>query len=358
MTDRIVVSGIGIIGPQAFGREAILAAYPGPLPAASDHRVAELALEEYLPGGRAFRRVSGATKFALAAMALAVRDAGFSVESVGGEGAGLVAAITHGGVPYSVRFHREMLLEGRLAASPLHFSESVPNAPAGNGAIAFHVRGPVHTLIGEESVGAQAIDLAAGLLCTGRVTRCLVVGTEEVSEVVAQAYARIDRARRGGAAGNGIPPFGEAAAALVLELEDAAVQRGIAPHAVIAGWEIGRCPTDAMGEGVAGLVREVCSAAGCHPAATDHVLVPTGRYRQDVVRGCLAARGSAAGPPVWVDLAPAVGNAAGASNLLQAAASAALIGAGKAGGPGLAVSTGITGTLSVMVLSRRGRVRT
>jgi hypothetical protein len=58
-----------------------------------------------------------------------------------------------------------------------------------------------------------------------------------------------------------------------------------------------------------------------------------------------------------VDLAPAIGNPVGASLLFQVAASAWLIAAGKAAGPGLVVSTGISGTLSAVVLSRMGRVR-
>jgi 3-oxoacyl-(acyl-carrier-protein) synthase len=355
--ERIVVSGLGIIGPSGFGAEAVLRTFPAPLPVACGYQVGEFALDDYLSGGRAFRRVSGSTKFALAAMGLAVTDAGFTVETFGGENTGMIVTITHGGAPYSVQFHRQMLLEGRLAASPLHFSESVPNAAAGNGAIAFRVRGPVHTLIGEEPVGAQAIDLAASLLRAGLIARCLVVGTEEWSEVVARAYAQMDRARARGHAVDAAPPFGEAAAALVLELERTAAERGARPHAVLTGWSLGRCVTGDMEGAVVGVVREAFGPTGHHPAAADHILPPTGRHWQAAMRGCAAACGEAASSPAWVDLASAVGNPAGASNLLQVATSAALIGARKVAGPGLAVSTGITGTLSAIVLSRVDGVR-
>jgi hypothetical protein len=64
------------------------------------------------------------------------------------------------------------------------------------------------------------------------------------------------------------------------------------------------------------------------------------------------ARGEVAGSPTWFDLAPVVGNPAGASNLLQVATSASLISAGKVAGPGLVLSTGIRGTLSAVVLSK------
>jgi hypothetical protein len=70
---------------------------------------------------------------------------------------------------------------------------------------------------------------------------------------------------------------------------------------------------------------------------------------------CVTARGQTADTPIWVDLTPAVGNPAGAANLLQLATSASLIAAGTLRGPGLVVSTGITGTLSAVVLSQADR---
>jgi 3-oxoacyl-[acyl-carrier-protein] synthase II len=358
VTDRIVVSGIGMIGPGSFGRTAVIQAFPAVPRAAGTGRVSEFALEEYLEGGRAFRRVSGATKFALAALGLAAGDAGFSVQTFGGSEAAIVVGITHGGAPYSVEFHRELMLDGPLAASPLYFSESVPNAPAGNAAIAFRVRGPVHTLIGDEPVGTEAIDLAAGLLRSGLVKRCLVAGTEEWSEVVTHAYAQIDHARRPGRASNDVPPLSEGAAALVLELESAVTERGGTAQAALAGWGIERCPEDRVMDRMAAVARAACAQAGCSVSAADHVVLPTGRCRRAAMRACIAARGEAAPPPVWVDVAQAIGNPAGASNLLQLAVSAALIAAGKVDGPGLILTTGTTGTLSAAVVSGAGRAAT
>jgi len=351
VTDAIVVTGIGMIGPGAFRRAELVARFPDLPGAAEPPRVPEFSLEEYLEGGRAFRRVSGATKFALAAMSLAVGEAGFSPRTFGGPDAGIVVGLTHGGAPYSVRFHRELLLEGRLAASPLHFSESVPNAPAGNAAIAFQARGPVHTLIGEEPVGAQSVDLAAGLLRSGRIARCLVAATEEWSEVVTRAYAQIDRARRQGPAA-GPPPLSEGAAALVLELASAAARRGAAARAVLAGWSLGRCRGGGMEEAMASAVRDAFGSAGRAAVEADHILPPSGRFRPEAIRAWVAVRGAAVAPAAWLDLGRAAGNPVGASNLLQLAASAALMAAGRVNGPGLVLSAGVTGTLSAVVLCR------
>ncbi len=348
---RVAVSGIGIVSPAGLGREAFLRALATGGRAAGGFRVPEFSLEEYLEGSHSFRRVAGATKFALAAMSLAIRDAGFAAGAFGGEQAGIVAAITHGAVTYSVEFLRVLLLEGALAASPLHFSESIPNAPAGNGAIAFQVRGPVHTLMGEEPVGAQAIDLAAALLRAGLADRLLVVGTEEWNEVVAHAYGQIDSAARRMLDPGEPPPLSEGAAAMVLELEEAAARRGGRPHAMLRGWSLGRCGAGEMEGAAAGAVREAFRASGCGVAEADHVLPSTGRQRRAATRGFLAARGGEARAVTWVDLVPVVGNPAGASNLLQVASSAALMSAGRASGPGLVLSTGAVGTLSAVVLS-------
>lgn len=355
--NRLAISGIGIVCPRAFGREAFVRALPGSATAESACRVPDFALEEYLESARLFRRVAGATKFALAAMALAVSDAGFSAETFGGERVGLIVAIVHGAVPYSVQFHRTLVLEGPLTASPLLFAESVPNAPAGNGAIAFQIRGPVHTLIGEEPVGTQAIDLAASLLHGGLVERCLVVGTEEWNEVVTHAYGQIDRARRRRQDPEEAPPLSEGAAALVFELEGAVARRGATPHAMISGWSLGRCLADRMEDATAEIVREAFRPTAHDLPEADHVLPPTGRYRGAARRGFVMARGEVAGSPTWFDLAPVVGNPAGASNLLQVAASASLISAGKVAGPGLVLSTGIRGTLSAVVLSKADLAR-
>jgi 3-oxoacyl-[acyl-carrier-protein] synthase II len=345
---------MGIVCPGAIGREAFLRAVSAERNGETPCRLPDFALEEYLGGARSFRRVAGVTKSALAAMALAVTDAGFSTGGFGGERAGLIVGVTHCAINYAADFHRTLVSEGPLAASPLCFSESVPNAPAGNGAIAFQIRGPVHTLIGEEPVGTQAIELAAGLLQAGYIDRCLVVGAEEWSEVVAYAYGQIDRAARRQEDPEEAPPLSDGAAALVLETESAAARRGHVPHAMIAGWSLGRCLGGQKAEVTGQVVRQAFRPTAHRPAESDHVVLPTGRYRRAARQGAAMARGQDAASPSWIDLVPLLGNPAGASNLLEVATSAVLISAGKRRGPGLVLSTGIEGTIAAVVLSEAG----
>jgi hypothetical protein len=104
----------------------------------------------------------------------------------------------------------------------------------------------------------------------------------------------------------------------------------------------------------ADVVRDAFRASGRSLGEADHVFPSTGQHRREATQGFLEARGEGAGPVAWVDLAPVVGNPAGASNLLQVAASAALTSAGRVSGPGLVLSTGAARTLAAVVLSGAG----
>ncbi|HTU03377.1 MAG TPA: hypothetical protein VMG58_16225, partial [Candidatus Sulfotelmatobacter sp.] len=217
------------------------------------------------------------------------------------------------------------------------------NAPAGNGAIAFGVRGPVHTLVGEEPVGTQALALAAELLHSRAADRCLVVGTEERNAVIAAAYAQVDRAARRAST---VPPFTSGAAALVLERRATAEARGARALARLVGWGLARAsdPTDEAA--VAKAFEEACQASGAAAGRADHVVLPTARHRSAAQRALREL------PAAQVyDLAPRLGNPAGAANLLQAAASVALLAAGRHAGPGLVLAAGVEATVAAIVLT-------
>lgn len=348
----VAVSGIGVVCPGTIGRRALegdlgdAGVFEGP------KRVGDLDLEGLLRNARLFRRGAQATRSALAAASLALDDAGIGGAGFGGERAGLVVGVTHGAMDYSTRFHGGLLGEGPAGASPLFFAESVLNAPAGNAAIAFGIRGPVHTLIGEETVGTQAIDLAAFLLASEIVERCLVIGTEEWSDVVRAAYGRAGRINREAADGGPEPPS-ETAAALVLELPEAAARRGAVPRAVISGWALRRGGAGRMESGFGDAVLEGFARCGV-PCAADHVVLPTGPHRGAARRGVAHALGPDARVFREVDLRPLAGHPVGASNILQVAASATLLSAGRARGPGLVVAAGLERTVSAAILMAPG----
>jgi len=349
------ITGIGIVSPAGIGMDDFACAIGVPPRPAAGFRVPAFGLEEYVGNPSSFRRVADATKFTLAAISMALSDAGLDRDRRRSGREGLLVGVTHGAIDFSTRFHQGLLLEGPQGASPLHFTESVLNAPAGNAAIAFGFRGPVHTLIGEETVGGSAVRMALSLLRSGELDRCIVAGAEEWVVIVANAYDGIDRARGMGKRGSPPPaPLGEGAAALVLETASVDSRRRAASKGTIRGVVSRRLQPPGMSAAVEEAVWAVIGLAACRTEEIAHVILPTGRYRRVVEQGTVRAMGEKAGVIRWIDIAPHVGNPFGAAGLMQVAASAARH-AENTGKCGLVLTCGIEGSFCALVTGSEGR---
>jgi 3-oxoacyl-(acyl-carrier-protein) synthase len=106
------------------------------------------------------------------------------------EGTALIFAICSGGVIYTRRLYHEIVTQGANAASPVLFPETVYNAAASHMAALLGLDAECYTLVGDSSVGLSALHFAAELLLIRpELDRCLVVGTEEVDWLLADAFA-------------------------------------------------------------------------------------------------------------------------------------------------------------------------
>jgi len=351
LSPRSVITGIGCVSPARIGGKDAAMALSKDRPGDPGFRVPEFSLEDSLENARPFRRVANATKFALAAVAMALRDAGLTAGREDRSRTGVVVGVTHGAIDFSSRFHGGLLQDGPEAASPMFFAESVLNAPAGNVAMAFGIRGPVHTLIGEETVGAQALETALALLRSDVVDRCVVVGTEERSPLVDNAYEQMDRVASSATPGEAAPPPpGEGAAAIVVERAGEAIRRGATLRVPVLSVRCCRGFRGGMEDSAARVAGEQLSSAGVGDGETAHIVLPTGRNREAVARGALLALGRGGDRVFRLDIAPVVGNPFGAAVLLQASVSAALLSSGDPSGAGLVLSSGIGRTFSVILL--------
>ena len=136
------------------------------------------------------RRSGTISLLAAAAGSDAFADAGLKLDSGAGEGMAVVFAICSGGINYTRRFYDEIVTQGANCASPLLFPETVHNAAASHMAALLGVNAQSYTLVGDSSVGLGAIHFAIELLTMQpRLDRCLVVGTEEVDWLLADAFA-------------------------------------------------------------------------------------------------------------------------------------------------------------------------
>jgi 3-oxoacyl-[acyl-carrier-protein] synthase II len=120
----------------------------------------------------------------------AIADAGLKPGSGLNARMAVVFAICSGGVNYTRRFYHEIVTQGANSASPLLFPETVYNAAASHLAALLDVNGESYTLVGDSSVGLAAVHFALELLTTQpSLDHCLVVGTEEADWLVADAFA-------------------------------------------------------------------------------------------------------------------------------------------------------------------------
>jgi 3-oxoacyl-(acyl-carrier-protein) synthase len=120
----------------------------------------------------------------------AFSDAGLKPDAGSNGRIAVVFAICSGGINYTRRFYDEIVTQGANCASPLLFPETVYNAAASHLAALLGVNNHSYTCAGDSSVGLGAIHFAIQLLkMHPELDRCLVVGTEEADWLLADAFA-------------------------------------------------------------------------------------------------------------------------------------------------------------------------
>lgn len=216
--EKLVLSAIGVVTPIGIGKDSFWNGISDGHSGISDTngyllnsgyragRITGFDPEKYTNDKR-FRRAAGISKYALAAVRLLMDDAGEVV--VDGTDTALISGITHGALNYTQEFHRALLQDGVDAISPILFSDSVLNAPAGNLSICFSIKGPVHTLVGGPEITVKSIALAYSMVLDRLAGKTIVVSAEELNEISYSCYSRL-----------GSGPLSEGAGAILIEKEN------------------------------------------------------------------------------------------------------------------------------------------
>ncbi|RYJ30489.1 3-oxoacyl-[acyl-carrier-protein] synthase KASII [Streptomyces sp. L-9-10] len=197
-------------------------------------------------GGRSVWRMARFVKLALIAARQAVADAGLDPASWDGGRVGVVLGVGVGGVSVLVDNALKLQADGPQAVSPVLVPMMIPNAAAGEVAIALKARGPSLAPATACASGATAIAVGRDLLASGQCDVVVAGGSEAVlTPLVVTAFARMGAlSTRTGDPGGASRPFasdrdgfviGEGAAMVVLEREADARARGRAPRALLAG---------------------------------------------------------------------------------------------------------------------------
>ncbi len=211
----LAVAGMGWVTPLGNGRdevwEKLAAGETAPVealaPSHDDHRAARYRQRPqwYIPvpdrqtAGVArmqrIRRSSAITHLALTAGLAALEDAGMGLSPDGfppetAARTAVIFAVCSGGVQYTRRLYEKIVDEGPAGASPLLFPETVYNAPASHLAAALGLDGVSYTIVGDGSVGLSALAFAEELLaCHPELEQCVVVGSEESDWILWEGYA-------------------------------------------------------------------------------------------------------------------------------------------------------------------------
>ena len=201
---RVFVSGLGAVSPAGWTLAALRGALEKgePLPIQPLERpgwqkplrtrlVPSQATRPAFLAHPRLRRTSPITHYAAAAALEAT--AGLRANPDENRRLGVVVCLQSGCVQYSYRFFDEALSDP-ATASPLLFPETVFAAPASHVAALLGNTPLVYTLLGDPASFLQGMVLGAAWLQENRVDACLVIGTEEVNWLRADALWHLEHA--------------------------------------------------------------------------------------------------------------------------------------------------------------------
>ena len=204
MTQKVFVRGVGAVSPAGWGVKALCESVakdetlgtqflerPGaPEPLVCREVPALTTRPEFVNHPR-FRRTSPISQYAAVA---AIEALGDDLARVRNDGVrlGVILCVMVGCVNYSRRFYHETLADP-ATASPLIFPETVFNAPASHIAALLGATGVNYTFVGDQGTFLQAIALGADWISTRQMDACLVVASEELDWMVADAFQMFSR---------------------------------------------------------------------------------------------------------------------------------------------------------------------
>lgn len=130
------------------------------------------------------RRASAISMLAATAATAAVTASGVTP----GSRTALVVGVSSGCAVYTRRFYEQIAKTGANTASPLLFPETVHNAPASHLAAMMKLDGATYTLIGDASIGLQALHFGNQLLAMGDADHVIVAAAEELDWILAEGH--------------------------------------------------------------------------------------------------------------------------------------------------------------------------
>ncbi len=258
MSDRIGITGIGVVSPIGIGKEEFLLSLKEGRSGVEEIKAFDTRFSHSKKGGtiRSFhpkdfipasriRRLDRASQFAIAASRLALADAKFSVTQENSERVGVVLGSGFCGLSSSEEFHRGQVLKGFLDLNPMLFPNTVPNAPSSYVSIELGIQGVNSTWVQSFCTAEAAMVFACDQLRKRRADLILAGGVDELSEFLFRGFSELHLLATDPGHGEKSCPYdkmrnglvlGEGAGVLVIEREEHARSRGVGIYGYILGY--------------------------------------------------------------------------------------------------------------------------
>lgn len=339
----IVITGIGVIAPNGIGRDAFSEAIFGGVsgirpisifdtsayPAKNAGEVRGFDAQQIL-GPKGLRTLDRTTRLSLSAAKLAMDDAGLLVDEKNSREVGVSLASTLGCLKSVCDFDKEALKDGPRYVNPALFPNTVLNSAASQISIRFNIKGFNSTISTGFSAGIDALGYAADLLRDGRARIVLAGGVEEFcletflgfykTGLLAGLSGRPEISCPYDLRRNGVI-LGEAAAMLVLERLDSALERKSRIYGQLKGYGTSFAPSADIG--LRRAMQGALQGAGMEAAAIDYICAAANSSRgldaaeASAVREVFSADGEKAAVS---SIKSMIGECYSASGALQAAA--------------------------------------
>jgi 3-oxoacyl-[acyl-carrier-protein] synthase II len=260
MSDRICITGIGVISPIGIGKEEFLASLKAGRSGIEEIKefdtdfsrskkggtVRSFYPKDFMPAGK-IRRLDRASQFAIAASKMALADAQFSITQENSSRVGIVLGSGFCGLSSSEAFHRGQVLREFLDLNPMLFPNTVPNAASSHASIELGIRGVNSTLVQSFCTAEAALCFACDQLRKGRADLILTGGVDELSEFLFRGFSELrflatdhgqdERSCPYDQMRNGLI-LGEGAGILVIENENHARLRGARIYGYLLGYSL------------------------------------------------------------------------------------------------------------------------
>ncbi|MBU0701896.1 beta-ketoacyl-[acyl-carrier-protein] synthase family protein [bacterium] len=299
MSNRVVLTGIGIISPFGVGNDVfwknltqgksglrkITKFDTTHLKSMTAGEVLDFRIEDFVKNPRLYR-IPRISQFTVVGANLAISDAKLNIKEEDSTKIGIFFGTCNGPSYSTDKIYQSLIEKGPSGVDPLLFQETVFNAPVSNLSILMGIKGPCIALPLGPASGSYALHFALNYLCSGRVNCAVVGASDEHTEMVHKAFEYLhvlspddrgeekarpfDKNRNGGV-------LSEGSCFLILETLEHALQREASIYGEIIGDGMSSdaykvADNEPKGLGVTLAMKQAIKKAGIEPSEIDYIV--------------------------------------------------------------------------------------